>query len=42
MNLLVAFQKPIVDLKSHSSHGGVDLAREDRIAKCDACVEAFY
>jgi len=22
--------------------GGVDLAREDRIAKCDAVIEAFY
>jgi hypothetical protein len=29
-------------LKTHSSHGGVDLAREDRIAKCDLCIEAFY
>ena len=42
MNILLAFQKPIVDLKSHSSGAGVDLAREDRIAKCDVCIDAFY
>jgi len=41
-NILIAFQKPIIDLKTHSTQGGVDLAREDRIAKCDLCVEAFY
>jgi hypothetical protein len=42
MNILLAFQKPIIDLKTHSGHGGVDLAREDRIAKADSCVDAFY
>lgn len=26
----------------HTGHGGVDLAREERIAKADLCVDAFY
>ena len=42
LNVLKAYQAQIIAMKQSSAMGGVDLAREDRIQKCDAVVEAFY
>ena len=42
LNVLMGFQNQIVNLKMSNVHGGVDLAREDRIAKCDAVIECFF
>jgi hypothetical protein len=41
-NLLKVFKPQIVQLKTTPVGKGVDLAREDRIAKCDNCVEAMF
>ena len=41
-NVLVAFSKPIVDIKKSAVMGGVDLAREDRVRNCDNVIETFF
>ena len=42
LNVLDAFSQSIIQIKQTSVMGGVDLAREDRIAKADAVIEAFF
>lgn len=42
LNVLKAFQQQILQIKMTSVMGGVDLAREDRIKKCDDVIECFF
>ena len=42
LNVLQAFSKPIIDMKRTATMGGVDLAREDRIQKCEAVIDEFF
>ena len=42
LNVLKAFENQVIQMKQHSGHGGVDLAREDRLAKCDGVIDAFF
>ena len=42
LNVLNAFSAQIIQIKQTNVMGGVDLAREDRLAKCDQVIEAFY
>jgi len=41
-NILHHFAGEIIKIKTVVVSGGVDLAREERLKKCDACVEQFY
>jgi hypothetical protein len=41
-NVLLAFQKTIIEIKMSAAMGGVDLAREDRIKNCDNVIETFF
>ena len=41
-NILGHFAPQIIQLKTVPVGRGVDLAREERIRKCDACVEQFF
>ncbi len=40
-NILKTFGQQMIALKTTQVGTGVDLAREDRIKKCDACIEQF-
>ena len=42
LHVLQAFSKSIIDMKRTAVMGGVDLAREDRIQKCEAVIEEFF
>lgn len=41
-NMLRGFSQQIIQLKNMPVGRGVDLAREERIKKCDNCIEAFH
>ena len=41
-NILKAFGQQMIALKTTQVGTGVDLAREDRIKKCDLCVDQFH
>mmetsp|Transcript_41859 Transcript_41859/g.40200 ORF Transcript_41859/g.40200 Transcript_41859/m.40200 type:complete len:181 (+) Transcript_41859:1398-1940(+) len=41
-NILTHFAGEIIKIKTVPVSGGVDLAREERLKKCEACVEQFY
>jgi hypothetical protein len=40
-NILKHFAPQIIQLKSTTLSRGVDLTREDKVKKCDACIEQF-
>lgn len=42
LNILSHFAPQIIQLKTIPVGRGVDLAREERIRKCDACIEQFF
>jgi con80 domain of Katanin len=42
LNILKSFGPQIIQLKTVPVASGVDLAREERIRKCDQCIELFY
>ena len=42
LNILKAFQQSIISIKSTPVHGGLDLAREDRLAKVEEVIDAFF
>lgn len=42
INVLNAFSPSIIQIKQQPVHAGVDLAREDRLSKCDAVIESFF
>lgn len=42
LNVLNAFQNQIIQIKQTSVHGGIDLAREERIGKCDEVIECYF
>lgn len=42
LNVLNAFKAQIIQIKKTAVMGGVDLAREERIAKCDGVIECFF
>lgn len=42
LNILNHFAPQIIQLKTVAVGRGVDLAREERIRKCDACIEQFF
>ena len=42
LNVLNAFKSQIIQIKKTAVMGGVDLAREERIAKCDGVIECFF
>ena len=42
LNVLKAYNNQIIQIKQSSAMGGVDLAREDRLAKVEAVIEAYW
>jgi len=42
LNVLNAFKNQIIQIKKTAVMGGVDLAREDRLQKCEGVIEAFF
>jgi hypothetical protein len=42
LNILKHFSTQIIQLKTIAVGRGVDLAREERIKKCDACIDKFF
>jgi hypothetical protein len=41
-NVLMAFSKPILEIKKSAVMGGVDLAREDRVRNADNVIECYF
>jgi hypothetical protein len=39
INILKTFSKTMLAMKKAPVFGGVDLAREDRMKKCDSCID---
>ena len=42
LNILKSFQQSIISIKSTPVHGGLDLAREDRLAKVEEVIDCFF
>ena len=40
-NILKTFGPQIIQIKTVPISGGVDLAREERVKKCEACIDQF-
>lgn len=42
LNILKAFGPQMIQMKTVPVGSGVDLAREERIKKCDMCIDQFF